>query len=98
MLGGHMNLSTWSEKDGVLLKNLRESAGLDISVQARRLIYKWRYENVSHVPLAAKAILNLAMILKYQKKPVRAFTALTQAAIFTSLDLECHARALNVFG
>jgi hypothetical protein len=40
MLGGHMNLSTWSEKDGVLLKNLRESADLDISVQARRLIYK----------------------------------------------------------
>lgn len=30
-----MNLVTWSEKEGVLLKNLRESAGLDISVLAR---------------------------------------------------------------
>ena len=30
-----MNLTTWSEKEGVLLKNLREGAGLDICVLAR---------------------------------------------------------------
>ena len=44
------------------------SAGLDISVLASSGIGKWRYENVSLVPLAAKGILTLETIFKYQKK------------------------------
>jgi len=35
-----MNFATRSKKNGVLLRNLREIAGLDISVFARRLINK----------------------------------------------------------